>query len=71
MMTTQIRASSPPDADVSINEPANGIELGIRGARRLFDDENVRDRKRVACVSRTGAHRSARDRDASQYPTLP
>ena len=71
MMTVQMRATGPPDADVSINEPANGIELGIRGARRLFDDENVRDRKRVACVSRTGAHRSARDRDASQYPTLP
>lgn len=71
MMTTQMRASSPPDADVSINEPANGIELGIRGARRLFYDENVGDHKRVACVSRTGAHRSARDRDASQYPTLP
>lgn len=71
MMTTQMRASSPPDADVPINEPANGIELGIRGARRLFDDENVGDHKRVACVSRTGAHRSARDRDASQYPTLP
>ena len=71
MTATQMRASSPPDADVSINEPANGIELGIRGARRLFDDENVGDHKHVACVSRTGAHRSARDRDASQYPTLP
>ena len=71
MTATQMRATSPPDADVSINEPANGIELGIWGARRLFYDENVCDHKRVACVSRTGAHRSVRDRDASQYPTLP
>lgn len=71
MMTTQMRLTSPPDADVSINERANGIELGVLGARRLFYDETKCEGESVACRSRTGAHRSERDRDSGQDPTLP
>lgn len=70
MMTTQMRAG-PPDTDVSINEPANGIELGVRGARQLFDNEKECEGENVACRSRKGAHRSAPDRDSGQDPTLP
>ncbi len=71
MMTVQMRATGPPDADVSINEPENDFEFRVRGARQLFDDETECEGESEACRSRTGAHRSERDRDSGQDPTLP